>query len=110
MEIKSLALYFLIGGAVVAAITYFGAHAKSEIAALIGMLPSITLVSLCTIYLAGGKEVATSYAKDLMKFVPPWVLYVLVLIFLLPRIGLVGSLAVGVGVYLGTAFLIMRLT
>jgi hypothetical protein len=40
---------------------------------------------------------------------PPWILYVIGVIFLLPRIGLAGSLAVSIAAYLGIAFLIMKL-
>lgn len=105
-----LAVYFLIGGVIVSAITYFGSHAESKFAAFIAFLPSISLITLCTIYFSSGAGAAVSYAKSMLILLPPWILYVLGVIFLLPRIGLAGSLVVSVGAYLVASLLIMRLT
>lgn len=105
-----LLIYFVIGGVIVSAITYFGSQAKSQLAAFIAFLPSISVITLCTIYFASGTEAAVSYAKSMLVLLPPWLLYVGGVILLLPRIGLAGSLAASIVVYLGTAFLVMRLT
>jgi uncharacterized membrane protein (GlpM family) len=110
MDIKMLAVYFVVGGAIVTAVTYFGSHSKSQIAAFIAFLPSISVITLCTIYFASGTAEAVSYAKNMLILLPPWVLYVVGIIFLLPRIGLASSLIVSIVVYLGAAFLIMKLT
>lgn len=110
MDIRMFLAYFAIGGAVVAAVTYFGGHAKSQLAAFIAFLPAISTITLCTIYYNGGTERAVSYAKSLLIYVPPWLLFVIGVIFLLPRIGLVGSLIVSIAVYIGAAFLVLRLT
>ena len=110
MNIKMLIVYFIIGGAIVSAVTYFGSHAKSQMAAFIAFLPSISVITLCTIYFASGTNEAVSYAKNMLILLPPWILYIICVILLLPRIGLAGSLVVSIAVYLGVAFLIMRLT
>jgi hypothetical protein len=107
---KLLALYFVIGGLVVAVVTYFGVQGKSEFAVFIAFLPSTTLITLITIYLAGGTGAAVSYAKSMLILLPAWVLYVVGVIFLLPRLGLALSLLVSVAAYLGAAFLTMKLT
>jgi uncharacterized membrane protein (GlpM family) len=110
VDSKLLLLYFVIGGSIVSAVTYFGSHAKGQIAAFIAFLPSISVITLCTIYFSSGTDGAISYAKNMLILLPPWLLYVIAVIVLLPRIGLVSSLAVSVALYLGAAFLIMRLT
>ena len=110
MDIRMLAVYFVIGGAVVSAVTYFGSQAKSLLAALIAFFPTITLITLGTIYFASGTGAAASYAKGLLILVPAWVLYIAGVILLLPRIGLAASLVVSIAAYVGTAFLLMRLT
>jgi uncharacterized membrane protein (GlpM family) len=110
MDNKLLVLYFILGGAIVTAVTYFGSHAKGQLAAFIAFLPTISVITLCTIYYSGGTNEAVSYAKNMLWLLPPWVVYALVVIFLLPRIGLAGSLAIGIASYLALAFLIMRLT
>jgi uncharacterized membrane protein (GlpM family) len=110
MDMKMLALYFVIGGVIISAVTYFGSHAKSQIAAFIAFLPSISVITVCSIYFASGTKEAVSYTKDMLLLVPPWVLYGLGLFFLLPRIGLAGALVVSIAVYLGTALLVMKLS
>jgi hypothetical protein len=110
MSIKMLLLYFVIGGVIVSAITYLGSLGKSQLAAFIAFLPSISVITLCSIYFAGGTQPAVSYAKGMLILLPSWALYVTGVIFLLPRIGLAGSLIVSIAVYMGTAFLVMRLT
>jgi uncharacterized membrane protein (GlpM family) len=107
---KLLVAYFVIGGLVVSVVTYFGSQGKSELAVFIAFLPSTTLITLCTIYLAGGTGAAVSYAKSMLVLLPAWVLYVVGVIFLLPRLGLVVSLLVSVAAYLAAAFVTMRLT
>jgi uncharacterized membrane protein (GlpM family) len=110
MDFKMLALYFVIGGTIISAVTYFGSHSKSQIAAFIAFLPSISVITICSVYFASGTEEAVAYTKDMLLLVPPWVLYGLGVFFLLPRIGLAGSLLVSIAVYIGTALLIMKLT
>jgi uncharacterized membrane protein (GlpM family) len=107
---KLLALYFVIGGLVVSVVTYFGSQGKSELAVFIAFLPGTTLITLITIYLGGGTGAAVSYAKSMLILLPAWVLYVVGVIFLLPRLGLALSLVVSVVAYLGAAFLTMKLT
>ena len=109
-DIKLLPVYFVIGGVTVCAVTYFGSQAKGQLAAFIAFLPSISVITLCTIYFAGGTQEAVSYAKNMLILLPPWLLYVVGIIFLLPRIGLAGTLSVSIAAYLGAAFLTMRLT
>ena len=110
MDNKMLLLYFVIGGVIVATVTYLGSHAKGLLAAFIAFFPSISVITLCTIHSADGTEAAVSYAKSMLVLLPPWLLYVIGVIFLLPRIGLAGSLISSIAAYSLTAFLIMRLT
>jgi len=109
MDIKALAAYFVIGGLIVSAVTYFGSQAKSELAAFIAFLPTISVITLCTIYFASGTGAAVSYARSMLILLPPWLLYVAGIIFLLPRIGLAGSLLVSIAAYLAVAFVIIKL-
>jgi uncharacterized membrane protein (GlpM family) len=107
---KLLALYFVIGGLVVSLVTYFGSQGKSQLAVFIAFLPATTLTTLITIYLGGGTGAAVSYARSMLILLPAWVLYVLGVIFLLPRLGLAVSMVVSVAVYVAAALLTMRLT
>lgn len=109
MTWKLLLLYFFIGGVIVSTVTYFGSHGKSQVAAFIAFLPSISLITLCSIYFASGTASAVSYAKSMLILLPPWVLYVVCVIVLLPRIGLTATLAVSVVAYLLSALLVVSL-
>jgi uncharacterized membrane protein (GlpM family) len=108
MDIRMLPVYFAIGGAVIAAVTYFGSRARGELAAFIAFLPTISAITLCTIYANGGTEKAVSYTKSMILLLPPWLLYAAGIIFLLPRIGLVGTLVISIAAYMVSAFLIMK--
>lgn len=109
MDIKLLALYFVIGGGAVAATTYFGSQGRGMLAAFIGVLPSVTLITISAIYIHGGAPAATSYLRGLLFFMAPWIVYILAVLPLLPRIRLAGSLSAGVVLYLIGAFIILRL-
>ena len=110
MDPKLLIAYFVIGGLVVSVITYFGSQGKSELAAFIAFLPATSVITLCTIYFAGGTGAVVSYAKSMLILLPAWLFYVIGVIFLLPRLGLAGSLLVSVAVYVAAASVTMRLT
>jgi len=105
---RLLILYFFLGGAVVTAVTYFGSRGQGLIAALISMLPTVSLVTLISVYSAAGAEPAVSYFRGMIVVLPVWLLYVASQIFLLPRLGLAPSLAIGVAVYLAGVFAITR--
>jgi uncharacterized membrane protein (GlpM family) len=109
VSFKLVLIYFVLGGITVSAITYFGSQGKSQVAAFVAFLPSTSLITLCTIYLSSGTQPAVSYAKSMLILLPPWVLYVAAIIFLLPRIGLPLTIAISVAVYLVFALLIMKL-
>ncbi len=109
MGFKITALYFLLGGTIITLVTYFGSRAESLRAAFIAFFPSISVITLCTIYASGGKEHTISYVKSMLIMTPAWLAYVAALFFLMPRLGLVPSLAIGILVYVGASLLTMRL-
>ncbi len=110
MSLKMLLLYFVVGGVIVSAITYLGSLGRSQWAAFLAFLPSISVITLISIYLGGGAPSAVAYAKHMLFLLPSWVLYVVAVILLLPRIGLAASLVVSVALYMVTAYLVVRLT
>ena len=110
MDYRLLPLYFLLGGTIVTLATYFGSQAKGLLAAFVVFFPSITLLTLCTIYFSGGAESATSYAKSLIIIIPAWLVYIVTVMYLIPRLGLLLSLVIGVALYGAGALLTMWLT
>lgn len=90
------AFYFLVGGTIVSISTYLGSQGKSFLAAFASTFPAITGATFVLMYFNGGSDAIVSYAKNLLWFVPPWILYVSVMIIGVPRFGfwptMVGSL------------------
>ena len=96
-DFAKYAVYFLLGGAIVSVSTYLGSQGKSFLAAFASTFPAITGATFILIYLNGGSENLVTYAKNLLWFVPPWIVYVTSMILGVPRLGfwpaMVGSLA-----------------
>ncbi|MCS6897486.1 MAG: DUF3147 domain-containing protein [Nitrospira sp.] len=95
-DIMKYAVYFLIGGVLVSVSTYLGSQGKSFLAAFASTFPAITGATFVLMYLNGGSDAIVGYARNLLWFVPPWILYVTAMIAGVPRVGfwpaMVGSL------------------
>ena len=100
-ELGKYVLYFLLGGMIVSVSTYFGSQGKSFLAAFVSTFPAITGATFVLIYLNGGNDSIVSYARNLLWFVPPWIVYVLSMIESVPRFGfwpaMIGSLVLYLG-------------
>jgi uncharacterized membrane protein (GlpM family) len=110
VDIRLLSLYFIAGGSIVALVSHFGSQGKGLLAAFVAFIPSITVITLCTIYFRGGISAATSYVKGMLLLLPAWTLYALCLFYLLPWMGLVPALVISISIYLVASFLTLRLT
>lgn len=108
MDAKLISLYFVLGGIVVALVSYFGSQGKGLMAAFIALFPSVTVLTLFTIYYAGGVTATTSYFKSLLLLLPAWLLYVIPVLFLLPKLGPVPSVLIGITMYTCAAFLTIK--
>jgi len=100
--------YFLVGGLVVGLTTLVGSRGHGPLAAFIGMFPSMTVMIFVLLYRSGGNPAVTGYARSLVYFVVPWVLYVLAVSFLCERLGIWWSLGVGVAAFLSVSWLFMH--
>lgn len=94
-------VYFLLGGTIVSVSTYLGSQGRSFLAAFASTFPAITGATFILIYLNGGNDAVVGYAKNLLWFVPPWMVYVVCMITGIPRFGfwpaMVGSLVLYMG-------------
>jgi hypothetical protein len=109
MDVKWLSLYFFLGGTIVALVTYFGSQGKGLLSAFIAFFPSITIVTLLSIYFTSGVGATVSYLKGGLFLIPAWILYAVAMIFILPRWGLVPSILISIGLYVGVALITIRL-
>jgi len=58
------------------------------------------------IYLNGGNEAIVSYAKNLLWFVPPWIVYVITMILGVLRVGFWPAMIGSLVLYLGSVGLV----
>ena len=107
-DILEFLSFFLVGGLVVGLTTLVGAKGHGSLAAFIGMFPSMTVLIFLLLYRSGGNPAVTGYAKSLVNFVVPWVLYVLAVSFLCERLGIWWSLGIGVAAFLSVSWVFMQ--
>jgi hypothetical protein len=100
-EFGKYTLYFLLGGTIISVSTYLGSQGKSFLAAFASTFPAITGATFVLIYLNGGSESLVGYAKHLMWFVPPWIVYVITMILGVPRVGFWPAMALSMTLYFG---------
>jgi|GEM_PF-144842 uncharacterized membrane protein (GlpM family) len=108
LHINLLLLYFIIGGIVVSATVLIGSEGKGLLAAFIALFPSVTFTTFLIIYLESGLDATLSYAKGLALLTPAWILYLLVFIFFLPKVGFAQAMALGVSLYIISSLIIIR--
>jgi hypothetical protein len=99
-DVVKYALYFVLGGVLVSGSTYVGSMGRGFTAAFASTFPAITGMTFILIYLNGGTDNTLSYAKHLLLFVPPWTVYVLFIIFVLPRFGFWPAMFGGLTLYM----------
>jgi hypothetical protein len=100
-DLVKYAVYFLLGGAIVSVSTYLGSQGKSFLAAFASTFPAITGVTFMLMYLNGGNDAIVGYAKHLLWFVPPWIVYVTCMIAGVPRFGFWPAMLCSLVLYTG---------
>lgn len=93
-------IYFLLGGTIVSVSTYLGSQGRSFLAAFASTFPAITGATFILMYLNGGSDAIVNYAKNLLWFVPPWLIYVTSMIVGVPRIGFWPATAIALTLYM----------
>jgi uncharacterized membrane protein (GlpM family) len=101
--------YFIVGGLVVSITAMVGSRGHGFLAAFVSQFPSLTVLTFILIYRAGGKIPVISYAKGFIYTIPPWLLYVVAVVFLCDRIGIWLSLVIGIATYVGLSLLFLYL-
>ena len=62
--------------------------------------------NLVVLYLNGGSDAIVAYAEKLFWFVPPWIVYVMAMIFIVPRLGFWPAMALSLALYMGCVWLV----
>ena len=99
------ALYFIIGGTVVSLTTYLGSLGRSGLAAFVTTFPALTGITFILMYLNAGVEPSVPYAKNLLYFIVPWVVYVGFYILTIDRLGFWLTMTIAVALFIGVSAL-----
>lgn len=105
-DVVKYTVYFLLGGAVVSLSTYLGSQGRSFLAAFASTFPAITGATFVLLYLNGGSDSLVGYARNLLWFVPPWIVYVTAMIVGVPRLGFWPAMAISLTLYMGCVGLV----
>lgn len=100
-DVVRYGLYFVLGGSIVSVSTYLGSQGRSFLAAFASTFPAITGATFILIYLNGGSDNLVTYAKNLLWFVPPWLVYVTAMIVGVPRVGFWPTMGLSLALYMG---------
>ena len=100
-DLVKYSVYFLLGGTIVSLSTYLGSQGRSFLAAFASTFPAITGATFILLYFNGGNDSIVGYAKNLLWFVPPWMVYVTAMIAGVPRFGFWPSMAISLILYVG---------
>ena len=101
-DVVKYTVYFLLGGTIVSLSTYLGSQGRSFLAAFASTFPAITGATFVLLYLNGGSDSLVSYARNLLWFVPPWIVYVTTMIVGVPRLGFWPAMAISLALYMGS--------
>jgi hypothetical protein len=101
-------IYFLFGGIITSAVTYLATNSRGLFAAFIGTLPVITISTFLLIYFNAGQTAVLSYAKGLVIMIIPWLIFILAVILLAPRMNFIFSLIIGLSLQVVIALLILN--
>ncbi len=107
-ETLKFILYFIIGGSILTLVTYYGSKDKGILAAFIALFPMVSLMSILTIYSEAGSLPVLDYVKGLLILTPVWIIFLLCLLYLLPRTGLFVAICIGIAVYVIIAVLLIN--
>jgi len=105
-EMVKYGVYFLLGGTIVSLSTYLGSQGRSFLAAFASTFPAITGATFILIYVNGGSDSLVGYAKNLLWFVPPWIVYVTSMILGVPRLGFWPATALALTLYMSCVGLV----
>ncbi len=97
------ALYFIIGGTVVSLTTYLGSLGRSWLAAFVTTFPALTGITFILMYLNAGVEPTVPYARNLLYFIVPWVIYVGFYILTIDRLGFWLTLTIAVTLFIAVS-------
>jgi uncharacterized membrane protein (GlpM family) len=92
-------IYFVAGGTLAALVAYLAGRGNPFLTAVVGSIPIMFLLNVYLVYRAGGLSSSLAYSKGVLLLLPAFILFVIVTMWLLPRLGMPKALLPGIIVY-----------
>ena len=92
-------VYFLVGGCLVALVAFVAQKGNTTLAIIIANVPIMFLTNTLLMYRLGGVSGSLLYAKGALMYLPFYIVFVLMTIWLLPKLGMPLALLPGAVVF-----------
>jgi uncharacterized membrane protein (GlpM family) len=93
---------FIAGGSIVAFVAYLSGRGNPLLATLVANIPVLFLINIFLVYRTSGMSGSMIYAEGVLLLLPVFILFVIITILLLPRLGMPMALLPSMLVYLVT--------
>lgn len=93
-------LSFLVGGSLLAFVTFVAQKGNATLTILVANIPVMFLLNILMTYRVGGVDSSLNYAKGALMYLPFYILFVMITMWLIPRLGMPGALLPGIPVFI----------
>jgi|GEM_PF-1358280 len=81
-------LYFVVGGGLVALVAFLAQRGNATLTIMVANIPVMFLLNMLLTYKAGGVDGSLMYAKGALMYLPFYIIFVVITMFLIPRLGM----------------------
>jgi hypothetical protein len=92
-------LSFFVGGGLVATVAYIAQKGNATLTILVANIPVIFLLNILTAYRVGGIDSSLNYAKGALMYLPFYILFIVLTMWLIPRLGMPGAALPGLSIF-----------
>ncbi|MDD3264615.1 MAG: hypothetical protein PHH02_01680 [Dehalococcoidales bacterium] len=93
-------LSFLVGGGLLAFVTFIAQKGNATLTILVANIPVMFLLNVLMTYRIGGVDGSLNYAKGALMYLPFYIIFVMITMWLIPRLGMPGALLPGIPVFI----------
>lgn len=91
---------FLVGGGLLAFVTFVAQKGNATLTILVANIPVMFLLNVLMTYRIGGVDGSLNYAKGALMYLPFYIIFVAITMWLIPRLGMPGALLPGIPVFI----------
>lgn len=98
-------LYFVVGGALVALVAFLAQRGNGTLTILVANIPVMFLLNMLLMYKSGGVDGSLMYARAALMYLPFYIVFVFITMYLLPRLGMPLALLPGAFIFILPVFI-----